>query len=103
MPTRREREYYRMGYEDGFSAADMGRRDATQRWLDPERRSPLEIPSPPTYGRYGPKRRKPRSRRKPVKLSKWQRYIKNKKNHIKLRNGKLNLKKMAVQYRKKNK
>ena len=46
--------------------------------------------------------RKP-SRRKSVKLSKWQKYIKNKKNHIKLRNGKLNLKKMAVQYRKKNK
>ena len=43
------------------------------------------------------------TRRKPVKLSKWQKYIKNKKNHIKLRNGKLNLKKMAVQYRKKKK
>ena len=34
------------------------------------------------------------------KLSGWQRYIKNKKNHIKFKNGKLNLKKMAVQYRK---
>lgn len=34
------------------------------------------------------------------KLSAWQRYIKVKKNQIKFKNGKLNLKKMAVQYRK---
>jgi len=49
------------------------------------------------------KRRKPGARAKPRKLSAWQRYIKNKKNHIKMRNGKLNLKKMAVQYRKSKK
>ena len=29
------------------------------------------------------------------KLSKWNRYVKNKKNHIRLKNGKLNLKAMA--------
>jgi len=46
---------------------------------------------------------KPKRASKPRKLSTWQRFIKNKKNHIKLRNGKLNLKKMAVQYRKKHK
>ena len=34
------------------------------------------------------------------KLTPWNRYVKNKKNHIKLKNGKLNLKKMAVQFRK---
>ena len=58
------------------------------------------------YTRRGKKRRTrapPRKSTKPRKLSSWQRYIKNKKNHIKLRNGKLNLKKMAVQYRKKKK
>ena len=33
------------------------------------------------------------------KLSGWQRYIKNKKNHIKFRNGKLNLKAMSKAYK----
>ena len=74
---------YERGYEDGYYD---GR-------LDGERR--------PRRSRST--RASPKSRRKPVKLSSWQRYIKNKKNHIKLRSGKLNLKKMAVQYRKKRK
>jgi hypothetical protein len=33
------------------------------------------------------------------KLSAWQKYIKNKRNHIKFRDGKLNLKKMGVEFR----
>jgi len=37
------------------------------------------------------------------KLSKWQRYIKVKKNQIKFKNGKLDLKKMGRAYRKANK
>jgi hypothetical protein len=54
--------------------------------------------------------RMPRSRRarsgkratKPKrKLSAWQKYIKNKRNHIKYRDGKLNLKKMGVEFRRK--
>lgn len=83
---------YDEGYDDGYrDAMRQVYREATE--LRPRRS---------TTRRPGSTRRKP-SRRKPVKLSKWQKYIKNKKNHIKLRNGKLNLKKMAVQYRKKNK
>ena len=39
----------------------------------------------------GAKKRKP---------SKWNRYVKNKKNHIKLKSGKLNLKKMAKEFAK---
>ena len=35
------------------------------------------------------------------KLSAWQKYIKNKRNHIKFRDGKLNLKKMGVAFRRK--
>jgi len=35
------------------------------------------------------------------KLSAWQKYIKNKRNHIKYRDGKLNLKKMGVEFRRK--
>lgn len=37
------------------------------------------------------------------KLSAWNRYVANTKNQIRFKNGKLNLKKMAVQYRKKKK
>ena len=37
------------------------------------------------------------------KLSKWQRYIKVKKNQIKFKNGKLDLKRMGRAYRKANK
>jgi len=33
------------------------------------------------------------------KLSAWQKYVKNKRNHIKYRDGKLNLKKMGVAFR----
>ena len=40
-------------------------------------------------------------RPKKRKLSEWQKYIKNKRNHIKYRDGKLNLKKMGVEYRRK--
>jgi len=38
--------------------------------------------------------------RKKRRLSAWNRYVKNKKNHIKFKNGKLNLKKMGVAFRK---
>ena len=43
-------------------------------------------------------RSKPKRKRK---LSAWQKYIKNKRNHIKYRDGKLNLKKMGVAFRRK--
>ena len=80
MPTKREREYYRMGFQDGrrfegesYEESDRGIsrfvRDTSQK----------------------PKR----------KLSAWQKYIKNKRNHIKYRDGKLNLKKMGVEFRRK--
>ena len=38
--------------------------------------------------------------KKKRKLSAWNKYVKQKKNQIKFKNGKLNLKKMAVQFRK---
>jgi len=38
--------------------------------------------------------------KKKRKLSAWNKYVKSKKNQIKFKNGKLNLKKMAVQFRK---
>ena len=46
-------------------------------------------------GDVSPRRTTPPKR----KLSAWQKYIKNKRNHIKYRDGKLNLKKMGVAFR----
>ena len=85
MPTRREREYYRMGYEDGARSM-VPQREA---WRIPE--STLE-----TFPIDIPTKRKPKR-----KLSAWNKYVKNKRNHIRYRDGKLNLKKMAVAFRRK--
>ena len=52
-------------------------------------------------GGTGSSRRRSRVRKPKRKLSDWQKYIKNKRNHIKFRDGKLNLKKMGVEFRKK--
>ena len=81
MPTKREREYYRMGFRDGQ------RMDLAP--TAPEGGDPYSWE--PITSRKKPKR----------KLSAWQKYIKNKRNHIKYRDGKLNLKKMGVAFRRK--
>jgi len=75
MPTEREREYYRMGFADGLK-------------LDEKK---TDLRSDPTKG-YSTKR----------KLSAWNKYVKanSKKPRFRYRNGKLNLKKMAVAFRK---
>lgn len=80
----RRRSDYDEGYDDGY---DDGFRAGKRRMA-------------PRYERLKPKRSRSRRSTKPRKLSAWQKYIKNKRNHIKLRSGKLNLKKMAVQFRK---
>ena len=87
MPTERERQYYRDGYSDGFrdgSGDPYGKRKGVYRSVDES--NPFVFPSA-----VKPKR----------KLSAWQKYIKNKRNHIKYRDGKLNLKKMGVEFRRK--
>ena len=82
MPTNREREYYAMGYRDGRRAADLGRSQFAE--------------IPPEYGEL-PKRKGPKR-----KLSAWNKYVKanSKKPRFRYRNGKLNLKKMAIAFRK---
>jgi len=90
-PYSRGMDDYELGYRDGYD--DCMQEGAFTR----SRRTPR------TPTRRKPARKRVPGRTKPRKLSAWQRYIKNKKNHIKMRNGKLNLKKMAVQYRKKKK
>ena len=86
MPTKREREYYRMGFSDGYKSADVYKE---------------------AYDIEGGLERRgigtPISRRKPKrKLSAWNKYVKanSKKPRFRYRNGKLNLKKMAVAFRK---
>ena len=111
MPTRREREYYAAGYRDGLEEArrDIGRDFGSYEsgmWRSRTGQPHGNIGGTGgSFARGGGRRNQRRKTRrsKPRTLSKWQKYIKNKRNHIKLRNGKLNLKKMAVQYRKKNK
>jgi hypothetical protein len=89
MPTKREREYYRMGFSDGYKSADVYN-EAYDIEGGLERRG-FRTPSMRDIPPKLPIR----------KLSAWQKYIKNKRNHITYRNGKLNLKAMGVQYRKK--
>ena len=87
MPTKREREYYQMGYRDG-----MGHEAREQ----VARREPRE-PSGMTegLGQY-------KSPAKKRKLSAWNKYIRanSKKPRFRYRNGRLNLGKMAVAFRK---
>jgi len=96
MPTKREREYYARGFTDAMRMAskDISRVGSFMEAMEPTY-DPLSGtgfgPDRPIYGRKKPKR----------KLSAWQKYIKNKRNHITYRDGKLNLKAMGVQYRKK--
>ena len=78
MPTEREREYYSMGYRDGVRSI--------QGSVDPVSAILSKRPS-----------RKPKR-----KLSAWNKFVKanSKKPRFRYRNGKLNLKKMAVAFRK---
>jgi len=82
MPTKTEREYYAAGYRDGRRAADVGVSQFAE--------------IPPVYGDL-PKRKGPKR-----KLTAWNKYVKanSKKPRFRMRSGKLNLKKMAVAFRK---
>ena len=88
MPTRREREYYAMGFMDGLKASYTEDYQIALGEAD----SPLEVER--ARHRFA----KPKPKRK---LSAWNKYVKNKRNHIRYRDGKLNLKKMAVAFRRK--
>ena len=90
MPTKTEREYYRMGFQDGTRAA---RGIGPQFGIEPEPIDPF-----PYRGetlKKVPKR----------KLSAWNKFVKanSKKPRFRLRSGKLNLKKMGVAFRRKRK
>jgi hypothetical protein len=87
MPTKREREYYRMGFRDGM------RMVAAPGTLNQD----IDIDfGPPITDRGGPRRKSKR------KLSAWQKFVKanSKKPRFRLRSGSPNLKKLGVAYRK---
>jgi len=86
MPTKREREYYRMGFADGSRESRSFVTD-TELTLQ-ERAGTIYRPSPQVH--------------KKRKLSAWNKYVKanSKKPRFRYRNGKLNLKKMAIAFRK---
>jgi len=97
MPTKRERDYYSQGYRDGQrdAQAQESRRQDIRFERDPG------DPRAEEYERlHGYSARKPHKRKR--KLSAWNKYVKanSKKPRFRYRNGKLNLKKMAVAFRK---
>jgi len=96
MPTKREREYYRMGFRDAAKLGFDAPRDESMY----EQLRTAETYDP-IFGKAtlrGEIRRKPKR-----KLSAWNKFVKanSKKPRFVLRSGKLNLKKMGVAFRKK--
>jgi len=91
MPTKREREYYAQGFDDGIKHSQ-----GYVKGLFPSEREYTGIYET-TY------RNEPKPSRKPKrKLSAWNKFIKAnaKKPRFRLRSGSPNLKKMAVAFRK---
>jgi len=97
MPTKREREYYRMGFSDGYKSADVYKEaydiegGLERRGMGRQVRTIMEG--------AGLRSRVVKPKRK---LSAWNKYVKanSKKPRFRYRNGKLNLRKMGVAFRK---
>ena len=94
MPTKREREYYRMGFRDGYKSFG-----GMASGIGISAEFPREEPSPYVSPSQIASRKLLRPKRK---LSAWNKYVKanSKKPRFRYRNGKLNLKKMAIAFRK---
>ena len=90
MPTKREREYYRMGFLDGQRSGRSFESGIAEERL---RERQYDV----SGKRIQDFQRKPKR-----KLSAWNKYVKanSKKPRFRYRNGKLNLKKMAIAFRK---
>jgi len=88
MPTKREREYFAMGYRDGFREGQKS---------EPIRGTVLPLSY--EFEESEPLRRRNKPKRK---LSAWNKYVKanSKKPRFRLRSGSPNLKKLAVAFRK---
>ena len=100
MPTKREREYYRAGFMDGLRTGERPYGNGTPLG-DVGGLTTTEILD------RGLERRGYQSPNRKVKrkLSAWNKFVKanSKKPRFRYRNGKLNLKKMAIAFRKQRK
>ena len=99
MPTKREREYYRMGFHDGLRMQQGEPRLRRPRFTDIETVGHGNIGGTAgSFAKGGGRKGYPKKR----KLSAWNKYVKtnSKKPRFRYRNGKLNLKKMAIAFRK---
>ena len=90
MPTKREREYYRMGFSDGMRAG-QGRTEYG-----------IEASEMAILSRLGEQDSRKFTSKPKRKLSAWNKFVKANSNkpRFRLRSGKLNLKKMGVAFRK---
>ena len=86
MPTERERQYYRMGFQDGFRS--VGEEPEQEALMDRFTRGIV-----PKNGRITKPKRK---------LSAWNKFVKanSKKKIYQFASGKLKLKKMGIAFRK---
>ena len=93
MPTKREREYYRMGFADGQRSGVAGSYNVEYAKLFEEREPRIDY----SKAIYTGKVRKPKR-----KLSAWNKFVKAnaKKPRFRLRSGSPNLKKLGVAFRK---
>ena len=90
MPTKREREYYAMGFRDGVTQG---------------RETPQDIPlyPPLPYPLPGDRTLRIIESKAKRKLSAWNKFVKanSRKKEFRYANGKLKLKKMGIAFRKK--
>jgi len=91
MPTKKEREYYRMGFFDGQQSREKYPISVGREMFAEES----------TFG-IGQKFKYAEPKKSKRKLSAWNKFVKanSKKPRFRMRSGKLNLKKMAVAFRK---
>ena len=93
MPTKREREYYQMGFRDAMQMLSQYRETGGTAEGPAHFLALREMETTVRgFGSTKPKR----------KLSAWNKFVKanSKKPRFRYRNGKLNLKKMAIAFRK---
>jgi len=103
MPTKKEREYYSAGFQDGVKLAQsqqttdlggisplLGREIGYEMALETRGLTPKKGP----FGGGYPKRKRP--------LNSWQKFVKanSKKRKFRFKDGKLKLKSMGIAYRK---
>jgi len=105
MPTKREREYYAMGYRDGIkhTGASMFEQSMLTE-IGQLQRDPVRGGFDFNLLEGSPKRRRrPQKPKKKRTLTAWQKFVRtnSKKKEFRLRGGKVNLKKLGVAYRKK--